>query len=44
MLGRQWAWMNSAARGIYFLCSPMSDYVHGQVLPVSGGLLGGLLQ
>jgi 3-oxoacyl-[acyl-carrier protein] reductase len=33
-----------AARGIYFLSSPMSDYVHGQVLPVSGGLLGGLLQ
>jgi 3-oxoacyl-[acyl-carrier protein] reductase len=33
-----------AARGIYFLCSPMSDYVHGQVLPVSGGLLGGVLQ
>jgi 3-oxoacyl-[acyl-carrier protein] reductase len=33
-----------AARGIYFLCSPMSDYVHGQVLPVSGGLLGGMLQ
>jgi 3-oxoacyl-[acyl-carrier protein] reductase len=33
-----------AARGIYFLCSPLSDYVHGQVLPVSGGLLGGMLQ
>jgi 3-oxoacyl-[acyl-carrier protein] reductase len=33
-----------AARGIYFLCSPMSDYVHGQVLAVSGGLLGGMLQ
>jgi 3-oxoacyl-[acyl-carrier protein] reductase len=33
-----------AARGIYFLCSTMSDYVHGQVLPVSGGLLGGVLQ
>jgi 3-oxoacyl-[acyl-carrier protein] reductase len=33
-----------AARGIYFLCSPMSDYVHGQVLPVSGGLLGGMFQ
>jgi 3-oxoacyl-[acyl-carrier protein] reductase len=33
-----------AARGIYFLCSPMCDYVHGQVLPVSGGLLGGMLQ
>jgi 3-oxoacyl-[acyl-carrier protein] reductase len=33
-----------AARGIYFLCSPASDYVHGQVLPVSGGLLGGMFQ
>jgi 3-oxoacyl-[acyl-carrier protein] reductase len=33
-----------AARGIYFLCSPLSDYVHGQVLPVSGGLLGGMFQ
>jgi 3-oxoacyl-[acyl-carrier protein] reductase len=34
---------DEAARGIYFLCSPMSDYVHGQVLPVSGGLLGGMV-
>jgi 3-oxoacyl-[acyl-carrier protein] reductase len=33
-----------AARGIYFLCSPASDYVHGQVIPVSGGLLGGMFQ
>jgi 3-oxoacyl-[acyl-carrier protein] reductase len=33
-----------AARGIYFLASPLSDYVHGQVLAVSGGLLGGMLQ
>ena len=32
-----------AARGIYFLCSPLSDYVHGQVLPISGGLTGGML-
>ncbi|MEA2170922.1 MAG: 3-oxoacyl-[acyl-carrier protein] reductase [Solirubrobacteraceae bacterium] len=31
-----------AARGIYFLCSPMSDYVHGQVLNVSGGLAVGM--
>ena len=31
-----------AARGVYFLCSPASDYVHGQVLNVSGGLLGGM--
>jgi 3-oxoacyl-[acyl-carrier protein] reductase len=31
-----------AARGVYFLCSPLSDYVHGQVLNVSGGLQMGM--
>lgn len=31
-----------AARGVYFLCSPHSDYVHGQVLNVSGGLQMGM--
>lgn len=31
-----------AARGVYFLCSPASDYVHGQVLGVSGGLSMGM--
>ena len=31
-----------AARAIYFLCSPLSDYVHGQVLNVSGGLMLGM--
>jgi 3-oxoacyl-[acyl-carrier protein] reductase len=31
-----------AARGVYFLCSPLSDYVHGQVLNVSGGLTMGM--
>jgi 3-oxoacyl-[acyl-carrier protein] reductase len=31
-----------AARGIHFLCSPASDYVHGQVLGVSGGLAVGM--
>ena len=30
------------ARGVYFLCSPLSDYVHGQVLNVSGGLQMGM--
>jgi 3-oxoacyl-[acyl-carrier protein] reductase len=31
-----------AARGVYFLCSPLSDYVHGQLLAVSGGLQFGM--
>jgi NAD(P)-dependent dehydrogenase (short-subunit alcohol dehydrogenase family) len=31
-----------AARGVYFLCSPESDYIHGQVLNVSGGLAVGM--
>jgi 3-oxoacyl-[acyl-carrier protein] reductase len=31
-----------AAGGIFFLCSPWSDYVHGQVLNVTGGMLGGM--
>ena len=31
-----------AARGVYFLCSPGSDYVTGQVLNVSGGLTVGM--
>jgi 3-oxoacyl-[acyl-carrier protein] reductase len=34
---------DEAARGIYFLCSPQSDYVHGQVLAVSGGLQMGMV-
>jgi 3-oxoacyl-[acyl-carrier protein] reductase len=34
---------DEAARGIYFLCSPLSDYVHGQVLAVSGGLQMGMV-
>jgi 3-oxoacyl-[acyl-carrier protein] reductase len=40
-LGRA-ASAEEAARGIYFLCSPDSDYVHGQVLNVSGGLAVGM--
>jgi 3-oxoacyl-[acyl-carrier protein] reductase len=41
VLGRS-ATPDEAARGIYFLCSPLSDYVHGQVLAVSGGLQLGM--
>ncbi|MFY9488871.1 MAG: SDR family oxidoreductase [Solirubrobacterales bacterium] len=40
-LGRE-ATPDEAARGIYFLCSPLSDYVHGQVLNVTGGLFVGM--
>ena len=40
-LGRA-ATPEEAARGIYYLCSPGSDYVHGQVLGVSGGLAVGM--
>lgn len=40
-LGR-FATPEEAARGVYFLCSPASDYVHGQVLAVSGGLAVGM--
>jgi len=31
-----------AAGPIFFLCSPWSDYVHGQVLHVTGGMFGGM--
>jgi len=31
-----------AADGIYYLCSPGSNYVHGQVLAVSGGITIGM--
>jgi 3-oxoacyl-[acyl-carrier protein] reductase len=31
-----------AAGGVFFLCSPWSDYVHGQTLHVTGGLFGGM--
>jgi 3-oxoacyl-[acyl-carrier protein] reductase len=31
-----------AAGGVLFLCSPWSNYVHGQVLNVTGGQFGGM--
>jgi 3-oxoacyl-[acyl-carrier protein] reductase len=31
-----------AAGPVFFLCSPWSNYVHGQVLNVTGGQLGGM--
>src|SRR3954447_13078287 len=31
-----------AAGGIFFLCSPWSNYVHGQTLHVTGGIFGGM--
>jgi 3-oxoacyl-[acyl-carrier protein] reductase len=33
-----------AAAGVFFLCSPWSNYVHGQVLNVTGGQFGGMAQ
>ena len=32
-----------AAGGVFFLCTPWSNYVHGQVLNVTGGLLTGMM-
>ncbi len=31
-----------AAGGIFFLCTPWSNYVHGQTLHVTGGMFGGM--
>ncbi|MBA2581510.1 MAG: SDR family oxidoreductase [Thermoleophilaceae bacterium] len=31
-----------AAGGVFFLCSPWSNWVHGQVLNVTGGMLAGM--
>lgn len=39
-LGGRTGTMEEAAASILFLCSPLSDYVHGQVLVVSGGIVG----
>ena len=40
-LGRSAA-PEEAAGGIFFLCSPWSNYVHGQTLHVTGGVFGGM--
>jgi 3-oxoacyl-[acyl-carrier protein] reductase len=31
-----------AAGGIFFLCTPWANYVHGQVLSITGGQFGGM--
>jgi 3-oxoacyl-[acyl-carrier protein] reductase len=40
-LGRP-ATPEEAAGGIFFLCTPWSNYVHGQTLHVTGGMFGGM--
>jgi 3-oxoacyl-[acyl-carrier protein] reductase len=40
-LGRP-ATPDEAAGPVFFLCSPWVDYVHGQVLNVTGGQFGGM--
>ncbi len=40
-LGRP-ATPEEAAGGVFFLCSPWSDYVHGQILNVTGGQFTGM--
>ena len=40
-LGRP-ATPREAAGGIFFLCSPWSNYIHGQTLHVTGGIFGGM--
>ena len=31
-----------AAGGVFFLCSPWSNYVHGQTLNITGGMFSGM--
>ena len=31
-----------AAGGVFLLCTPWSNYVHGQVLNITGGQFGGM--
>src|SRR3954447_18863182 len=33
-----------AAGGVFYLCTPWSNYVHGQVLNITGGQFGGMTQ
>jgi 3-oxoacyl-[acyl-carrier protein] reductase len=40
-LGRP-ATPKEAAGGVFFLCTPWSNYVHGQTLHITGGLFGGM--
>ena len=40
-LGRP-ATPEEAAGGVFFLCSPWSNYIHGQTLHVTGGMFGGM--
>jgi 3-oxoacyl-[acyl-carrier protein] reductase len=40
-LGRP-ATPEEAAGGIFFLCTPWSNYVHGQTLHITGGMFGGM--
>jgi 3-oxoacyl-[acyl-carrier protein] reductase len=40
-LGRA-ATPEEAAAPIFFLASPLSNYVHGQVLNITGGMFGGM--
>ena len=40
--GRSDATMNEAAGGVFFLVSPWSNYVHGQVLNITGGQFTGM--
>ena len=32
-----------AAGGVFFLCSPWSNFVHGQVLNITGGQFSGMM-
>jgi len=35
--------VEEAAGGVFFLCTPWSNYVHGQVLNITGGQFGGMI-